>query len=619
MNIVDFKIVGLARGHKSFNSQHADIYPLGYMDPFHKFIPFEDFQKDEIFPPTGKIFAFNFKTYNTQYLDKFITFYIQEDTNYNETESGKHKYRLDKNSSIETFGITIINDKSLRLTNDSQKNRNELLKKGYDKKECYIQAEENLYKISSDKSDYIEYWKTSSDFFYENEGNIYVLEDEKVIYGQIKTSPQYIDIITNEELRKFFESIIKRKHPEFLESIIKQKEWKDLFSDNLNIKQLPATIVSSRLKKIQNRLDNIFLFKEELDILYADKRFKEAIETSITTLEEQYFRIIEKENKAKIKKIRDTTEQEIKKIQAEYESIEFQFNTQIDDLSKKKQLLEIALKQLEKVSKEEQEKYNNLQKIVKNSKQQLLNDFTIIKEVLNQSEEKHIFTSFDSYIIEEIHPNSSSIPAESAKEWGERLEYYLCRATDKAIRFTTFLELVACHKIIMVPQINIILPLLKSINNVKYIVQNVGVDWKNFSDLWKNGLQALWISCRQHPSVLHCMILQNMNLSYLPCYMQPLNDLLIGLRTQLPFCNGELGFPNNLRIIGTTLPGSGGLPIYEKDIYQYGCLPDSDKSRDIQKEPKEELANKYVTLELISKIAEKSNPESNTFYYVSEE
>lgn len=620
MNIIDLKIVGLAKGHKSPNSQHADMYPLGYMDQFHKFILFEEAKKKEIFPPTGKIFAFNFKTYNTQYLDKFITFYVQEDINYDENEFGKHKYRLDTSSPIELFGITIINNPNLRITNDGQENRIELSKNGYDREESYVQSGENLYRIFlQENSAYIQYWKVSSVLFHENTNTIYILEEEKVIYGQIKAKPEYIDIITNEELRKFFESAIKRKYPEFLETLTKQKEWKEIFSENLNIKQLPETIVSNRLKKIQNILNHLLLSKEALDTLYADERFKETIQASITELEDQYLLLIKKKNKAKVKDILDQTDQETKTILKEYDSVKSQLNTQIEELDKKKNQLEITINRLEEKNKEEQEKYDNLQKIVKKNKQQLIDDFTIIKEVLNQSEAKQVSSLPDSYIIEEILPTSSLLPATIEKEWKERLDYYLCQTTDKAIRVATFMDLVAYHKIIMVPHINHILPLFKSINNAKYIVQNVGVDWKNFSCLWQNGLQALWISCRQHPSVVHFMVLQNMNLSYLPCYMQPLNDLLSGLRTRLPYSDGAPGFPDNLRIIGTTVSGNGGLPIYEKDIYQYGCMPDSEKCRDNKDTSQQEPVDKYITLELIDKIAESVDPESNTSYYVSRE
>lgn len=71
--------------------------------------------------------------------------------------------------------------------------------------------------------------------------------------------------------------------------------------------------------------------------------------------------------------------------------------------------------------------------------------------------------------------------------------------------------------------------------------------------------------------------------------MQPINDIIIGLRKSFPFSNGSIEFPSNLRILGI-ITSEEGMPLSLQSIRDYGCLTKAnyeteDKSYDTEVSP----------------------------------
>ena len=73
---------------------------------------------------------------------------------------------------------------------------------------------------------------------------------------------------------------------------------------------------------------------------------------------------------------------------------------------------------------------------------------------------------------------------------------------------------------------------------------------------------------------MHFLILQNINVTYLPNYMQPLIDLQRGVITKFP--GKGFSFPDNLRII-CTIAEDELIPLSKKCLQYIGCINNSDK------------------------------------------
>jgi hypothetical protein len=101
------------------------------------------------------------------------------------------------------------------------------------------------------------------------------------------------------------------------------------------------------------------------------------------------------------------------------------------------------------------------------------------------------------------------------------------------------------------------------------MTEYVSAKWASFDDLWNNGLAYIVGKSNEEPETIHFLLLQNINLSYLPNYLQPLADLQKGLITKFPAT--DIPLPKNLRILCTvaedeliTMPASV--------LKHFGCI-----------------------------------------------
>lgn len=101
------------------------------------------------------------------------------------------------------------------------------------------------------------------------------------------------------------------------------------------------------------------------------------------------------------------------------------------------------------------------------------------------------------------------------------------------------------------------------------MTEYVSAKWASFDDLWNNGLAYIVGKSNEEPETIHFLLLQNINLSYLPNYLQPLADLQKGLITKFPAT--DIPLPKNFRILCTvaedeliTMPASV--------LKHFGCI-----------------------------------------------
>ena len=130
----------------------------------------------------------------------------------------------------------------------------------------------------------------------------------------------------------------------------------------------------------------------------------------------------------------------------------------------------------------------------------------------------------------------------------------------------------ALYRLLLVPDVAIAKAIIIASMKCIYALEYVSATWKSFEDLWQNGLGQIVDECNKNEDVMHFLVLQNINLTYLPNYMMPLIDVQRGMTSKISGPN--MKFPNNLRVI-CTIVNDDVMPLAENCIKHIGCV---DKS-----------------------------------------
>jgi len=131
------------------------------------------------------------------------------------------------------------------------------------------------------------------------------------------------------------------------------------------------------------------------------------------------------------------------------------------------------------------------------------------------------------------------------------------------------------HSCFLTYKIEPILQMAKLSNNCKVLIQQVEPDWLKFERLYNNGLQKIWQSAHEQKSMLHFLILEDINISSIECYARPLLDLLCGIRENLP--GQHTAWPENLWIFGIPVSPNLGddfrMPLLKETFKDWGYIP----------------------------------------------
>jgi hypothetical protein len=110
-------------------------------------------------------------------------------------------------------------------------------------------------------------------------------------------------------------------------------------------------------------------------------------------------------------------------------------------------------------------------------------------------------------------------------------------------------RLLAKYLVVLCPSQTIAQALILASHKCRYMTEYVSAKWASFGDLCNNGLAYIVEKSKEEPDAIHFLLLQNINLSYLPNFLQPLADLQKGLITKFPAT--DIALPKNLRILCT--------------------------------------------------------------------
>lgn len=608
IDYTQFKIVGVVEAQP--NTKHAIINAVGYLGSDWKFTPLSPTEAKQVFPSRGRVFAPGFQDRYKELIGKCIFAGMMPSNN-----DGADKFIWDRENGMpDEYGTVIINGLANEIDENPDKTYKNLKTNGRldNTSPTYLCILSKLYLIDPDNIQ--KYYITEMDLHFVKNANheSFVTYDHThyVLIGNHLDGPtRAIDIMPDSILRDW---LIK----EFL-----VKEW----SQALNSKSLDEIengliglisksilhkpVLKSRINRLSSMLELFVFSYEEMTNFLTLPTLKRTIDKSIEINSEKFIEKTKSKYAKELENLKETNrlliEKEhtnaadvISKIHRKIEEANAEFNANNEELNKKTKLAEeiIAL-QLTKIEeyKTAIEELENMLHSIEDNKEHIINDFAVIKDVMQiivsqktkqailphptfQKTNNNAPTDFGE-TIESLNDESEEIKL--PQTFKTRLEFYLTKNNRKTEIAKKIGQYMVHYKAILVPDNRIIHSIIKATGRCKYSIQYVTPEWRSFSNVWNNGLNTMIHSCISNPDIIHYYILENINMSYLPCYLQPIVDISMGLRINFP--NTEIIFPDNLRLLLTST-AEEGLPLAQQSIRYFGCLQNDDYTIDEKKE-----------------------------------
>lgn len=566
---------------------NANIEALGYVNHRNDFHILTSGERMEMFPPKGRVFAHNFiQRYNI--LDKCLVCLAVKP---NEKEGDNlDAYIWDKASAVYEFGNRIYSINA-SVNDDGENNftifqKNDLIETEDDR--YVLSGGRILYIKANSKERLIPYWETS---------NINIIETQfgkKYLYSaQLPEKDGVIDITNDDQLINWFITKILKKHwTEIISADSYKSVEQHLFTAFNDMKHLTPNVYKSRLERLKKLNANFAMTLDELSNIAEIPWIKNVIEktvdeyktTLISDVSAEYKRQLDKveeEHNKMLEIEKDRYEGAVKKQKEHYNRM---LQSIADDEAKISASLDEKKLELEILDETIVSKNNEIAKIdelvnrAKKRKDNLMSDFAIIKDVLelgSQVETIHTRnTEMKTHSNLNIHfINMVDSECMMFEAYGKSLEEMLKFNNLPHQNATTIAETLAVYKTLIVPNVAYAISIIHATQKCYYAVEYVNVSWKSFEDLWREGLCDIVDHCKQEPGVMHYLVLQNINLTYLPNFMQPLIDIQMGIINCFPF--GEQ-FPDNFRIL-CTITNEEVIPMSEQCVKYMGCIEKPSK------------------------------------------
>ena len=564
---------------------NANIDIVGYVDSLNVFHRLNSREAVDLFPPKGRVFAHNFIQKYDSYRNSLVCLSVIPNAKSGE---GLDSYVWNKSVTVYEYGIPIIILKA-NLSEDGENNfcifqENDLIETESDK---YILSGDKVYYIKAhSKNRVVPYWKISNmEIIDTSYGKKYILA------LQMPEKDGCIDLTNDDQLINWFMTKILRKHYTEIKAAGSYDVVEQYLVSALNdMKNLSPNIHKSRLDRIKRINANFVMTLEELNEISNIPWVKNVIQQTIDTHKQSLISESSVEYKAQLDKIKEEHDlqieleeerynDEIKKLQKNYEATVSSIS---DDEAKAVALLEekkLDIEILDETIESKKKDIDNIETLLKKveeRKNDIVSDFTIIKEVLGVgaatgTEDNNVSSPKKSLNIESIdQADAECIMFDAYKK---SLEDTLKANKIPHHNASTIADMLVEYKTILVPDIAYAISLIHAAQRCFYAIEYVNVGWKSFDDLWKDGLVGIVQHCEMEPEMMHFLILQNINLSYIPNYMQPLVDIQMGISSSFP---QGLSFPKNLRILCTLADGDV-LPMSDKCLSYIGCIENESK------------------------------------------
>ena len=607
---------------------NANIEILGYVNNKNVYHNLASKERIEIFHPKGRVFAHNFIQRYEEQNKKLVCLSVIP----NEKEGENlDAYIWDKSGSVYEYGNRIYSINAT-LNVDGENNftifqENDLIETEDDK---YILSGDKVFFIKANsKERLIPYWKAS---------NIDIIESpygkKYLIAFQLPEKEGVIDITNNDQLIHWFMTKIFKKYWSNIVVANSYESVERYLIEAFNaMKNLPSNVYKSRLERLKKLNANFSMTLEELNDISAFPWVKSVITQTVDTYKQNLINDVSDEYKQELDKIKekhdkmlgmekDKYEEAVKLQKEHYEST---LKSIADEEAKISSVLDEKKFEIEILDETIASKNDEIAKIdelvnkANNRKESLMSDFAIIKDVLelgSKTDTKQVQNAITetsaTLNIQEINMVESECVMCYA--FGKSLEDILKLNNLPHEKATTIAETLAVYRILLLPDVAYAMAIFHATQKCYYAVEYVNVSWKSFDDLWKEGLCNMVDNCKKSPGIMHYLVLQNINLTYLPNFMQPLLDVQMGLTNCLP--SGE-EYPENLRIL-CTITNDEVIPLSEQCVKYIGCIEKPSKEIFVGRfKAKYDAHNGYLSP---NKLAEMASANPSNFYkdYINE-
>ncbi len=607
---------------------NANIEILGYVNNKNVYHNLASKERIEIFHPKGRVFAHNFIQRYEEQNKKLVCLSVIP----NEKEGENlDAYIWDKSGSVYEYGNRIYSINAT-LNVDGENNftifqENDLIETEDDK---YILSGDKVFFIKANsKERLIPYWKAS---------NIDIIESpygkKYLIAFQLPEKEGVIDITNNDQLIHWFMTKIFKKYWSNIVVANSYESVERYLIEAFNaMKNLPSNVYKSRLERLKKLNANFSMTLEELNDISAFPWVKSVITQTVDTYKQNLINDVSDEYKQELDKIKekhdkmlgmekDKYEEAVKLQKEHYEST---LKSIADEEAKISSVLDEKKFEIEILDETIASKNDEIAKIdelvnkANNRKESLMSDFAIIKDVLelgSKTDTKQVQNAITetsaTLNIQEINMVESECVMCYA--FGKSLEDILKLNNLPHEKATTIAETLAVYRILLLPDVAYAMAIFHATQKCYYAVEYVNVSWKSFDDLWKEGLCNMVDNCKKSPGIMHYLVLQNINLTYLPNFMLPLLDVQMGLTNCLP--SGE-EYPENLRIL-CTITNDEVIPLSEQCVKYIGCIEKPSKEIFVGRfKAKYDAHNGYLSP---NKLAEMASANPSNFYkdYINE-
>ena len=557
MKTFDFeqhRVIGLVEDKLG---DHGFINVIGYCDDnLHVFHPLTTSEAQNLFPPRGKIFAYRFNLKYKELKKSIVCLCIQPRNN-----DGKDSYVWDWDAEVIVYGQRIHIIKGV-FSEDSQHNydilaNNGLLDVNSDK---LVYSNGRVYQIIPDNSDRVlKFWEASS-------LDTVTVDGYKYFVGiSLPKHDGLLDITNDEQLANWYLSKIVKKN---WSSIVQAQSFRNSESFLRELlssqKGLDAATIENRLERLLSIDTSISLMFDSLKEIAETPWFSEVVIRSMAQEKELLLEKLKNDNHEEILKIKeehnlelmqldDNQKRKIEKLQQEIDEKRKGFEDQERSLDAKLQEKNFELELLYETVKEKQQEIIALEESIANMnarKASIIKDFSIINEVLSASVPQAKVANAASskqFALEEI--KISENPIIRFQAYVKSLENILKANEAPKCSPQDLARLLAQYLVVLCPSLTIAQALILASHKCRYMTEYVSAKWGSFDDLWNNGLAYIVEQSNEAPEIIHFLLLQNINISYLPNFLQPLVDLQKGLITKFPAT--LISLPKNLRILCT--------------------------------------------------------------------
>ena len=591
----NYNVVGIVENIPASN--HSYIHVIGYTDSYnyniHRYSTPDDAKK--VFSKKGRIFAYMFAQKNPNLSGHCIIMGVIPNEKPGE---GLDEYVWDWSVDIVDLAPPVKKIAPDSISFNGQENYNLLSKYNLidASNDTFIVSNGCIYLIKAHSVErLIKYWSFADlevkcrDSVIVYNGNFYITGDlcENTGVADITTDEQLVDWYLKKVLKPRWNEFVTSQNFKLIESSVKEV----LGSVNLD-----SSIYNARLKRLKTINTNIQLSFENLQDVSNNPWFANILQSAVARFKENYVSEVEIANNAELKNLKEEhdfaieAEKErfnnaIKESNDQLSKAQAENDKKISDLKDQSTLLELEVQNLTNTIERKKVELENEEvkwKKIIEKKDSIIEDFGVIKDVLN------IATSSSS--IRSPRPSSNrdfvmtntdieSDPAMYIQVFMKRLELTLQAygADDSDAENTT--SLLSKNNILVSNDMRVIQSIIYATGRCNCLYEYVTPKWNCFDDFWNNGLAYIIEQASNSPDTMHYLILRNMNLSYIPSYIQPIVDMDLGMFDMISL-NG-CKYPSNLRILGHINEDSL-IPVSIYAIEHLGC---SKKLKFIAKKP----------------------------------